>query len=130
MPPPSDGPMPETYHRGRKPFWGIGTGLVVVAGARLGVPALETIARPDRGRSMAPTLLPAIGRCRVPLRRPTSATSSWSSTRAARVRDGEAHRGRPGDRDESTLGADEWWVEGDFAPRPRTAGSSDRSPAR
>jgi signal peptidase I len=115
MPPPSDKSMSETYHRGRKPFWGVG---VAVA---LGVVWACVRWRPARvaieGGSMAPTLAPGDRALAVPLRRP-------------RVGDVVVveHPGRPGYEivkritagpgdsvGERLLSVDEWWVEGDFA---------------
>ena len=107
--------MPETYHRGRKPVWGVGLAVA------LGVVWACVRWRPSRvaieGGSMAPALAPGDWALAVPLRRP-------------RVGDVVVveHPGRPGyemvkritagpgdsvaDR---LLAVDEWWVEGDFA---------------
>ena len=106
--------MSETYHRGRKPFWGAGLAVA------LGIVWACVRWRPSRvaiaGGSMAPTLAPGDWALAVPLRRP-------------RVGDVVVveHPGRPGyemvkritagpgDRvGERLLAADEWWVEGDF----------------
>ena len=107
--------MSETYHRGRKPFWGVGLAVA------LGVVWACVRWRPSRvaieGGSMAPTLVPGDWALAVPLRRP---------------RVGEVvvveHPGRPGYEmvkritagpgdsvGERLLAVDEWWVEGDFA---------------
>jgi nickel-type superoxide dismutase maturation protease len=109
--------MPETYHRGRKPFVRIGAGVVVAAG----VAGACLRWKPSRvlieGGSMAPTLAPGDWALAIPLRRPKVGDVVVVE-----------HPGRPGyemvkrliagpgarvaDR---TLAADEWWVEGDLA---------------
>jgi len=117
IPPPSDGPTPETYHRGRKPFVGIGAGVVVAAGVAWA--CLRW--RPSRvlieGESMAPTLLPGDRALTIPLRQPKIGDvvvvehperPGYEMVKRLIAGPGD----RAGDR---TLGPDEWWVEGDFA---------------
>ena len=118
MTPPSDGPTPETYHRGRKRTVGVG------AAVGVGLAIVWTCVRwrPSRvaieGGSMAPTLAPGDWAMAVPLRRPRAGDvvivehpGRPGYEMVKRV------RGAPGDRvGDRTLGAGEWWVEGDFAP--------------
>jgi nickel-type superoxide dismutase maturation protease len=115
MMPPSDGPTPETYHRGRNTRWGVGA--VVV----LGVVWACVRWRPSRvaieGGSMAPTLAPGDFALAVPLRHPEVGDVVVVE---------HPHRpgyemvkriaAAPGQRvSERTLEPGEWWVEGDFA---------------
>jgi nickel-type superoxide dismutase maturation protease len=116
MSPPSDGPTPETYHRGRKPLFRVGTGVVVGAGIAWACLRWKPSRVIVEGGSMAPTLAPGDWALAVPLSRP---------------RPGDVvvveHPGRPGYEmvkrlaagpgelvGERTLGSDEWWIEGDF----------------
>ena len=62
--------MPETYHRGRKPFWRIGTGVVVAAGLAWACLRWKPSRVAIEGGSMAPTLLPGDWALTVPLRHP------------------------------------------------------------
>ncbi len=115
MPPPSDGPMPETYHRGREPFWGIGAGVVVAAGLAWACLRWKPSRVAIEGGSMAPTLLPGDWALAVPLRHPKVGDVVVVE-----------HPGRPGyemvkritaapgdGSATGSLGDDEWWVEGD-----------------
>lgn len=114
-PPPSEELSPETYHRGRKPFAGIGAAAVATAG--LAWACLRF--RPGRvridGASMVPTLAP----------------EDWALVVTPRTYDrGDVvvveHPGRPGYEmvkrlagvpgdtiGDRVLGEDEWWVQGD-----------------
>jgi nickel-type superoxide dismutase maturation protease len=118
MPPPSDRPMPETYHRGRKPFVGIGAGIVMAAGLAWAClrwkPSRVLIA----GGSMVPTLAPGDWALAIPARNPkvgdVVVVEHPGRPGYEMVKRLVAHPGdQVGDR---TLGRDEWWVEGDFAP--------------
>jgi len=117
MPPPSDGSTPETYHRGRKSFFGLGAG-VAVAFAIIWACVRW---RPSRvvieGGSMAPTLAPGDWAMAVPLLGPAvgdvvvvehPGRPGYEMVKRLAAAPG----GRIGDR---TLGPDEWWVEGDLA---------------
>jgi signal peptidase I len=109
--------MPETYHRGRKPFWGIGAGVVVAAGLAWACLRLKPSRVVIEGGSMAPTLLPGDWALTVPLRHPKvgDVIVVEHPDRAGYEmvkRIVAAPLGRVGDR---ALGADEWWVEGDLA---------------
>jgi nickel-type superoxide dismutase maturation protease len=114
MQPPSDGSMPETYHRGRKPLLGAVVAATVLAWAcvRWRPSRVEV-----RGGSMAPTLAPGDWALAIPLGRP---------------RRGDVvvveHPGRPGYEmvkrlialpgdlvGERRMQDDEHWVEGDLA---------------
>jgi nickel-type superoxide dismutase maturation protease len=114
-PPPSEELSPETYHRGRKPFAGIGAAAVATAG--LAWACLRF--RPGRvridGASMVPTLAP----------------EDWALVVTPRsYHRGDVvvveHPGRPGYEmvkrlagvpgdtvGDRVLGEDEWWVQGD-----------------
>jgi nickel-type superoxide dismutase maturation protease len=114
MTPPSDGPMPETYHRGRKTRWGVGAAVL------LGVVWASIRWRPSRvaiaGGSMAPTLAPGDYALAVPLRQPVVGDVVVVE-HPDRPRYEMVKRivGAPGGRvGERTLGSGEWWVEGDF----------------
>ena len=109
--------MPETYHRGRKPFWGIGAGVVVGAGLAWACLRWTPSRVAIEGGSMAPTLLPGDWALTVPLRHPKigdvivvehPGRPGYEMVKRIAAAPG----GRVGDR---TLGADEWWVEGDLA---------------
>ena len=117
MLPPSDGPMPETYHRGRKPFWRIGTGVVVAAGLAWACLRWKPSRVIVEGGSMAPTLAPGDQALAVPVHRPRvgdvvvvehPGRPGYEMVKRLMVGPGE----RVGDR---TLASDEWWIEGDFA---------------
>jgi nickel-type superoxide dismutase maturation protease len=114
-PPPSEELSPETYHRGRKPFAGIGAAAVATVG--LAWACLRF--RPGRvridGASMVPTLAP----------------EDWALVVTPHAyRRGDVvvveHPGRPGYEmvkrlvgtpgdavGDHVLGEDEWWVQGD-----------------
>jgi nickel-type superoxide dismutase maturation protease len=117
MQPPSDGPTPETYHRGRKSWLRTGGGIVVAAGVAWA--CLRW--RPSRviveGGSMAPALAPGDWALAVPIHHPRVGDvvvvehpdrSGYEMVKRLAAGPGE----RVGDR---ILGVDEWWVEGDFA---------------
>src|ERR1700675_2974231 len=70
IPPPSDGPTPETYHRGRKSFFGIGASVVVVAGVAWACLRWKPSRVRIEGGSMAPTLVPGDWALTIPLRHP------------------------------------------------------------
>jgi nickel-type superoxide dismutase maturation protease len=115
--PPSDGPTPETYHRGRKPFFGIGAGVVVAAGVAWACLHWTPSRVRIDGGSMAPTLVPGDWALTIPLRHPRTGdvvvTEHPERPGFEMVKRLTAVPGdRVGDR---TLGPDEWWVEGDFA---------------
>jgi nickel-type superoxide dismutase maturation protease len=109
--------MPETYHRGRKPFWRIGTEVVVAAGLAWACLRWKPSRVAIEGGSMAPTLLPGDWALTVPLRHPKvgdvvvvehPGRPGYEMVKRIAGSPG----GRVGDR---TLGVDEWWVEGDRA---------------
>jgi nickel-type superoxide dismutase maturation protease len=117
MPPPSDGPTPETYHRGRKPLWEIGTGALVAAGLAWACLRWKPSRVLIEGGSMAPTLSPGDWALTIPLTQPKvgdvvvvehPGRPGYEMVKRLAA--------RPGDRvGDHTLGRDEWWVEGDFA---------------
>jgi nickel-type superoxide dismutase maturation protease len=117
MPPPSDGSTPETYHRGRKPFVGIGAGLVVAAGVAWACLRWQPSRVLIEGGSMAPTLAPGDWALTIPLRHPkvgdivvVEHPGRPGYEMVKRIAAG------PGDRvGDRTLDPDGWWVEGDFA---------------
>jgi signal peptidase I len=117
MPPPFDGPTPETYHRGRKPFFAIAASVVVAAGVTWAYLRWKPSRVLIEGESMAPTLLPGDWALTIPLRRPTIGDvvvvehpDRPGYEMVKRIAAG------PGDHvGERALGPDEWWVEGDFA---------------
>ena len=107
--------MSETYHRGRKTRWGVGTAVA------LGVVWACVRWRPSRvaieGGSMAPTLAPGDWALAVPLRRPRvgdvvvvehPGRPGYEMVKRITARPGD----RVGDR---LLAVDEWWVQGDLA---------------
>ena len=109
--------MPETYHRGREPFWGITAGVVVAAALAWACLRWKPSRVAIEGGSMAPTLLPGDWALTVPVRHPKIGDVVVVE-----------HPGRPGYEmvkritaepggrvDDRVLGADEWWVEGDLA---------------
>jgi signal peptidase I len=109
--------MPETYHRGREPFWGIGAGVVVAAGLAWACLRWKPSRVAISGGSMAPTLLPGDWALTVPLRRPKvgdvvvvehPGRPGYEMVKRIAAAPG----GLVGDR---ALGTDEWWVEGDLA---------------
>jgi nickel-type superoxide dismutase maturation protease len=109
--------MPETYHRGRKPFWRIGTGVVVAAGLAWACLRWKPSRVLIEGGSMAPTLLPGDWALTVPVRHPEVGDVVVVE-----------HPGRPGYEmvkrivtapggriDDRVMGREEWWVLGDLA---------------
>jgi signal peptidase I len=117
MQPPSDGPTPETYHRDREPFFGIGAGAAVVFAIIWACVRWRPSRVEIEGGSMAPTLAPGDRAMSVPLRRPKvddvvivehPGRPGYEVVKRLVAAPG----GRIGDR---TLGPDEWWIEGDLA---------------
>jgi nickel-type superoxide dismutase maturation protease len=117
IPPPSDGPTPETYHRGRKPFFGVGASVVVAVGVAWAFLRWKPSRVRIEGGSMAPTLMPDDWALTIPLRRPKVGDvvvvehpdrPGYEMVKRLTAGPGD----RVGDR---TLGSDEWWIEGDFA---------------
>jgi signal peptidase I len=109
--------MPETYHRGRKPFWRIGTSVVVAAGLAWACLRWKPSRVLIEGGSMAPTLFPGDWALTVPLRHPAVGDVVVVE-----------HPGRPGYEmvkrivtapggriDDRVMGPEEWWVQGDLA---------------
>lgn len=109
--------MPETYHRGRKPYAEIGAGVMVAAGVAWACLRWKPSRVLIEGGSMAPTLAPGDWALAVPLHHPAVGDVVVVE-----------HPGRPGYEmvkrlvagpgrtvGDRTLGVDEWWVEGDFA---------------
>jgi len=110
--------MPETYHRGRKPFWGIGTSVVVAAALAWACLRWKPSRVAIEGGSMAPTLLPGDWALTVPSRRPKVGDVVVVE-----------HPGRPGFEMVKRIvaapggrvggpgrGAHAWWVEGGLPP--------------
>ncbi len=117
MLPPSSGPTPETYHRGRKPFVRLVAGVGLTAGVAWACLRWKPSRVIIEGGSMAPTLAPGDWALTVPLRHPKVGVVVVVE-----------HPGRPGYEmvkrlmagpgdlvGERTLGEDEWWIEGDLA---------------
>jgi nickel-type superoxide dismutase maturation protease len=117
MLPPSGGPTPETYHRGRKSFVRLVAGVGVTAGVAWACLRFKPSRVIIEGGSMAPTLAPGDWALTVPVHHPKVGDVVVVE-----------HPGRPGyemvkrltagpgDRvGERTLGEDEWWIEGDLA---------------
>ncbi|MEP6973322.1 MAG: S26 family signal peptidase [Actinomycetota bacterium] len=117
MLPPSGGPTPETYHRGRKPFFRLVAGIGLTAGVAWACLRWKPSRVIIEGGSMAPTLAPGDWALAVPLRHPKVGVvvvvehpgrPGYEMVKRLKAGPGD----RIGDR---TLLDDEWWIEGDLA---------------
>jgi nickel-type superoxide dismutase maturation protease len=117
MQPPSDGPTPETYHRGRKSFMRKGAGVVVAAGVAWACLRWKPSRVIVEGGSMAPALAPGDWALTVPLHRPrVGDVVVVEHPGRAGYEMVKRVIGAPGERvADRILGPDEWWIEGDVA---------------